>query len=126
MKKFLKRGGTLLFILVIQLFFTEAKCQGFDKATYYKVLANGNAETIDKQVKIINATPNINKEAYTGALLMKKAGIVKGPAKKLNNFKEGHNQLEAAIEKDNQNAEWHFLRLIIQEHAPKIVNYRSD
>ena len=99
---------------------------GFDKAGYYKVMESGDPAAIDQQIKKIENAEQINKEAYTGALLMKKASLVKGAAKKLNIFKDGHKKLEAAIEKDNSNTEWRFLRLIIQEHAPKIVNYRSD
>lgn len=99
---------------------------GFDKAGYYKVMESGDAAAIDQQIKIIDNTEKINKEAYTGALLMKKASLIKGAAKKLNIFKEGHKKLETAIERDNANTEWRFLRLIIQEHAPKMLKYRND
>lgn len=123
-------NGRIIYLLcfLMQGLFCQAKGpqQGFDKTAYYKVMENGNIDAIDKQLKIIETTSNINKEAYTGALLMKKADLVKGASKKLSVFKAGHQKLEAAMEKDNENAELHFLRLIIQEHAPKIVNYRSD
>ena len=115
----------LLFLLVPGLFI-QARAQAFDKAVFYKVMENGNTDDVDKQLKIIEATPNINKEAYSGALLMKKAGLIKGASKKLNVFKTGRTKLEAAIEKEKDNGEWYFLRLIIQENAPKILNYKSD
>ena len=31
-----------------------------------------------------------------------------------------------SISKDAKNAEYRFLRIIIQEHAPKIVKYRNE
>ena len=45
---------------------------------------------------------------------------------KLNLFKSGRLKLETAIKKDKTNAEFSFLRLIIQEHAPKVVDYRNN
>jgi hypothetical protein len=126
MKKILK-GGIVFLAILFFAGFTTANCQQiFDKSAYYNVMKNANIEAIDQQIKIIEAADGINKEAYTGALLMKKAGIVAGPSKKLNVFKTGHKKLEAVIEKEKQNAEWRFLRLLIQEHAPKIVNYRGN
>ena len=85
----------------------------------------GDLNGINKQLTIIVSNSDIEKLAYEGALMMKKAGMVKSPSQKLNLFKEGHKKLEAAIAENNDNAEWHFLRLIIQEHAPAIVNYHN-
>lgn len=99
--------------------------QGFDKARYYKVIATEDIELINVELEVIKNSSNTNKEAYEGALLMKKAGLVKGP-ERLRLFKSGRSKLEASIKKDNNNAELRFLRVIIQEHALKIVNYRSD
>src|SRR5207253_3424423 len=67
-----------------------------------------------------------DKPAFEGALLMKKAELANGPGKKLNLFKDGHKKLEAAIKKDDDNAEYRFLRLMIQEHAPKMLGYKED
>lgn len=115
-----------LFFFVGLGLFSRVNAQAFDKAAFYKVMENGNTDAVDKELKIIEAAPNINKEAYSGALLMKKAGLIKGASKKLSVFKGGHAKLESAIEKEKENAEWRFLRLIIQENAPKILNYKSD
>ncbi len=121
------RGSFICILVFLLSGFTKAKCQqSFDKSAYYKLMEKATTEDIDKQLKIIESSAGINNDAYTGALLMKKAGVVKGPSKKLSVFKSGNKKLEAAIEKDNQNAEWRFLRLIIQENAPKILGYRSD
>lgn len=115
----------MLFFL-LPVISARAQQGGFNKEAYYQVMENASVETVDKQLKIIETSSGINKDAYRGALLMKKAGVIKGASKKLNTFKSGHKQLEAAIEKENENGEWRFLRLMIQENAPKILGYRSD
>lgn len=106
--------------------FTHGVMQEFDKVAFYQLMENGSREAIDQEIRKIGAIPGINKDAYVGGLLMKKAGIIKGAMKKLNVFKDGHEKLEAAIGREKQNAEWRFLRLMIQEHAPKILNYRDN
>ncbi|MFT3909585.1 MAG: hypothetical protein QM737_09180 [Ferruginibacter sp.] len=127
MKSNIKKAIIYLVCCLTPLLFIEAKAQqAFDKATFYKVMENGKIDAVEAQMKIILSASGINKDAYSGALLMKKAGLVKGPSKKLNVFKDGHKKLEAAIKADAGNIEWHFLRLIIQEHAPKILGYRDD
>lgn len=70
--------------------------------------------------------PSRKKEAYEGALWMRKAGATSGALNKLKLFKKGKALLETAIDKDADNTEYRFLRLLIQENAPSIVNYSSD
>ncbi len=99
----------------------------FDKVAFYNAISSESEDLINAQIAAIRASAFPEKEAYEGALLMKKAGVIKGSAKeKLNLFKAGRSKLEASIVKDNNNIEYRFLRLIIQEHAPKIVKYRGD
>jgi hypothetical protein len=99
--------------------------QHFNKSEYYKVLAENSQKKIDAYLQIINTQVFTGKEAFEGALLMKKAGLIKVPARKLNLFKEGRKKLENAIKADADNTEFRFLRLVIQEQAPDIVNYRG-
>jgi len=98
----------------------------FDKSAFYNALASDNMETINSQLAVIKASSVNEKDAYEGVLLMKKAGLVAKAKEKLSLFKAGRTKLEAAIKKDKENAEFSFLRLIIQEHAPKIVDYSND
>lgn len=99
--------------------------QGFDKAIFYKVIASGNVAAIDTQLDIVAQSSLAEKEAFEGVLLMKKAGMVARPKDKLSLFKTGRLKLESSILKDNANTEYRFLRLLIQEHAPRIVKYRN-
>ncbi|ASU34583.1 hypothetical protein [Mucilaginibacter xinganensis] len=100
--------------------------QKFEKAVFYSVMASGDLESINNQIETVKVSSSPNKEGYEGALLMRKADKVSGAAKKLKYFKQGRIQLETALLSDNENTEYHFLRLAIEEHAPKIVKYHSD
>jgi len=89
-------------------------------------MASDNLHEINAQLNIVTVISASEKEAYEGALLMKKAGLITKAKDKLSLFKSGRLKLEASLKKDNRNIEFYFLRLIIQEHAPKIVNYRTE
>src|SRR5258706_14096686 len=100
--------------------------QGFDKTSFYTVMASGNIADINDELTIIATISIPEKEAYKGALLMKKAGLITKAADKLKSFKAGCILLESALKKDSTNGEYHFLRLSIQEHAPRTVKYFKD
>lgn len=116
-----------LLFLFFGLFVHAGKtAMGFDKNDFYAALSSDNMNEINIQIAVVKAWDIAEKEAYEGALLMKKAGLIIGSAKeKLKLFKSGLSKLESSILKDNNNIEYRFLRLIIQEHAPKIVKYRN-
>lgn len=117
----------LLFVVVgIKNTHAGSLIQDFDKASYYKILKSGSAKEIDNELSKIDASTLTDKEAFKGALLMKKAGLVDVPKKKLDYFKAGRIKLETVLREDSTNAEYRFLRLIIQEHAPKVVKYSSQ
>lgn len=98
----------------------------FDRSAFYAAMASSKLEEIDAQLTLLKTASIAEKEAYEGALLMKKSGLAKLPKEKLNLFKSGRSKLESSIAKDKENTELRFLRLIIQEHAPKLVNYRNE
>ncbi|MEO7307704.1 MAG: hypothetical protein ABIR78_09425 [Ferruginibacter sp.] len=116
-----------LFIL-LSVLSVKASTQktGFDKSAFYSAMAANDLESVNSQLTIIRSASINEKEAYEGALLMKKAGLVSKAKEKLSLFKAGRLKLEASIKKDNGNTELIFLRLIIQEHAPKAVNYHNN
>ncbi len=104
---------------------TSGIYQNFDRATYYNVLKTGGIAEADKELSEIETLRSPGKEAYRGALLMKKAGLLQKPKEKLDQFKKGRIELETIIHLDSTNVEYRFLRLIIQEHAPKITKYHD-
>ena len=93
---------------------------------FYKALSSENLDNINAQLSAIKSSAIVNKDAYEGALLMRKAGLIKGAKEKLDMFKKGRLKLETSISKNDDNIEYYFLRLIIQENAPKMLKYRGN
>ena len=107
-------------------FKTGAAQPKFDKSVFYEVMASGDLDAVNQELaKVAWAQTNL-ATGYMGALLMKKAGLLAKPKQRLKFFKEGRIQLETALLADKENTEFHFLRLAIEEHAPKIVKYHTD
>jgi len=116
----------VVLLMTIGFFQKSIAQQKFEKSTFYNVMATGDIAAVENELSILQDSSTPNKEGYEGALLMKKAGLVKGAKTKLDLFKAGRIKLETAILADSTNTEYHFLRLAIEEHAPGIVKYHSD
>ncbi|MEP6748074.1 MAG: hypothetical protein ABJB86_10130 [Bacteroidota bacterium] len=121
----------MIFLVAIQMtlvnfVFAQEKESGFKKTDFYAAMQANSEDAVNKQLDLLKTADIAEKGAYEGALLMKKAGIVGGAKKKLDLFKAGHNKLEAVLAKDSLNAEFRFLRLMIQEHAPGILGYKGE
>lgn len=126
MKIVYKWKTLFVFLLIVGFAKTTLAQQKFEKAEFYKVMDSGDLTAINSQIEIVQGSSSPYKEGYEGALLMRKAGKVPVPAQKLKFFKAGRIKLETAMLADNDNTEYHFLRLAIEEHAPKIVKYHFD
>ncbi len=123
---FLKISILFFFLLGAVPIKAQTTDTAFDKNAFYSAMAGTDNKKIKAQLEILDKVSFSGKEAFEGALLMKKAGLGGNPLNKLSNFKEGHKKLEAAINEDNNNAEWRFLRLMIQENAPKFLGYNEE
>lgn len=97
-----------------------------DRSSYYKAISSANLEMINSAILAVNNSTEKNKQAFEGALIMKRAGLLKGASNKLKEFKAGKQKLEDVLNDNKDNAELRFLRLIIQENAPKILGYHKD
>jgi hypothetical protein len=104
----------------------EGHPQKFEKAEFYGVMKAGTLDNVNQELEVLKDVPEKERGGYEGALLMKKAGLLKKPKERLSFFKQGRIKLETALLADPDNTEFHFLRLAIEEHAPKIVKYHSD
>ncbi len=100
--------------------------QNFDRSGFYAALASESLDTINAELASIAKLSLSTKEAFEGTLLIRKAGLVFNPGSKLSLFKSGHKKLDNAIVKESSNAELRFLRLMIQENVPRILNYRKE
>ncbi len=107
--------------MTAQVTTTRVFAQKMDKGAFYATMTSGKAEDIEKELSILTD----EQQAYAGALIIRQAGLPKAKAR-LKLFKEGKAKLEAALLAEPDNTEYHFLRLTIQEHAPKIVKYKAD
>ncbi|TAH42617.1 MAG: hypothetical protein EYC69_05110 [Bacteroidetes bacterium] len=130
MKLFRRRfKGFYAFILFI-CFTSIAPAQIGHERSYhaqlYEILNHGDAIRIESRINDMKDIPSKDTMAYIGALRMKLAGILGSPLQKLSTFKEGKKSLEKAISMDSINAEYRFLRLIIQENAPGILAYNHN
>jgi hypothetical protein len=126
--RYLKWKTMLAAILLLSVGFankTRAQ-QKFNKAAFYNVMDTSNVAGIDAELSVVKASSLADADGYEGALLMRKAGKVSGAKKKLDLFKAGRIKLETAIIADPDNTEFRFLRLAIEENAPKIVKYHND
>ncbi len=64
--------------------------------------------------------------AYQGAVKTLKAHFSKRKAEKKEYFKEGVSLIESAMAADPGNIEIHYIRLSVQENAPKYLGYHKD
>ena len=113
----------LLMSAILKFAFAQPKSE---KNVFYGVMSTGDLKAVENELTVVENSFSPNKDGYQGALLMKKAGMISKPAQKLKFFKEGRVKLETALLADKDNTEYHFLRLAIEEHAPKIVKYHND
>jgi hypothetical protein len=116
---------SLLFLIVGAGTVAQAQ-KGFDESIFYEAIASNDLTLVDNQLKTISKLSIKEKEAYEGVLLMKRAALVTKPRSKLSSFREGHAKLQEAISKDPGNGIYRFLRLMIQENAPAILNYNDN
>lgn len=117
----------LIFSLLIVIATTSVWSQAsMAPADLYAVLSEEDAQPVVDALADFPEPSNVSEKAYKGVLLMKSASAKEGVAEKLETFKAGHELLEGAILEEPTNTEFRFLRLIIQENAPKILGYHKD
>ena len=115
----------LTVILLFSFFFIGNS--SIDKSSFYTVFESDSKSQIETEIDELNKlSASSMKDAYVGAMTMKKAQFMKTPKDKAGVFKTGRALLESAIESSTSNGEYRFLRLVIQENSPKILKYNSD
>lgn len=90
---------------------------------YHEVL------TKTQELHFINKYQNSNEidvQAYVISLKMKHAKYKFLPWHKLKEFNTHKKQLENLITKHSKNVHLRYIRLVIQEKSPKILNYNSE
>ena len=119
----------LLSTIALTLIFNRGFAQPagkIDRSAFYQAMQQDKKELVNDQLRSLSKAPAGVRQAFEGALTMKKAGLGGAPGQKLKLFKTGHKELEAAIKKEPCNVEFRFLRLLIQENAPGILGYKDN
>jgi hypothetical protein len=115
-----------LFFLAVGSALAQSSSAKVDRTSFYAALSNGDLEKLNDQIRKFEKISFEEKKAFIGVLKMREAEFAKGLKNKLDLFKSGGKQLEDQISKYATNAEYRFLRLIIQENAPSILNYNNN
>lgn len=114
------------FFLFATIFSLSANAQ-LDRKAIYGALASDSKDAVQKQLDgIVSMKESSEVKAFKGALQMKAAQFQKTPKDKLNLFNAGKKLLESEIKSNDGNAEYRFLRLLIQENAPKQLKYYGN
>ena len=97
-----------------------------NRYAFYKAMQENNKALVNAELEELKSAPETLRPAFMGTMLMKRASFIGPAGAKVHYFREGHKMLEAAIQQDPENAEFRFLRLMIQEHAPGVLGYNKD
>ncbi len=110
---------------LLLLLISSTRSNGSDLSAFYIALQSSDSAIINAELNALEKSNLKEKDAYMGALIIKKSNMEKSGLDKLSMFKKGRNLLEGSIKKDTLNAEYRFVRLTIQEHVPDFLNYHS-
>jgi hypothetical protein len=117
----------LFFLRISFIFLPYILSSAIDSKDFYRIFASGNLSEVNTCLKKLASEESTSLlNAYTGAMLMRKASLEKVPKAKLESFKAGHKLLETEISRFPDNIEFRFLRLVIQEKAPEILKYNKN
>lgn len=115
-----------LFSILFTCFGVFSFAQVKKQAVFDALKSTSKNEVSSELTKLSSAIDKTDFQAYKGALLMKEAQFLKQPKERLEQFKQGKDMLESAIDAESNNAEYRFLRLLIQENTPAILKYNSN
>ncbi len=99
---------------------------GLNREAFYKAMEGNKKDLVNAQLEELKTAPEEIRQAFMGAMLMKRASFSGSAGVKLRYFKQGHKMLESSIKEDPDNTEYRFLRLMVEEHAPGVLGYKED
>jgi len=112
--------------LLLIFFFISVSCSAIDKNEFYNTIASNNVMQLEKCIQSLDAQkPSSKNNAYKAVALMKRANFIKDSKERLSVFSKGAKLLDAEIAKNPSNLEYRFLRLVVQEKAPKFLKYNQ-
>lgn len=117
---------TFLALLILVSFVSHSQDLETIRSKYPK--AKDSSEITDQMYEELSGVSGENHvlSAYKGAISALKADFAKGIRNKTDFFKEGSELLDQAVAAEPQNVEIRYLRLTVQENAPRIVGYHGN
>ena len=113
--------------LIFLVFMPVLGWSQINKEQFYKAMESKDVSAVTQQRKSVESmASSASRNAYYGAILMKEAQFLSTPKAKLDQFKKGKQLLEAEIKSHSSEAEYRFLRLLIQENCPKMLGYNKE
>lgn len=115
-----------LILLILLPFVSNSQNLESIRSQYPK--AKESSEITDRMYEELSGVSGENHvlSAYKGAISALKADFAKGIKNKKDFFKEGAELLDQAVAAEPENVEIRYLRLTVQENAPKIVGYHGN
>lgn len=117
----------LLFSFFI-LFVATAQSQDLQQIrSQYPIAKDSEEITSQLDAQLDNYSGSqVELMAYKGAVKTLKAKFAKKIRDKKEYFKEGVTQIEKALKTEPENVELHYIRMTVQENAPRIVGYHDE
>lgn len=118
--------------IVLYLFFLgavliSATAVSLDRQSYYAAISVDDEAVLKKERdKLMKLSDSDDKRAFLATIIMKESQFMPTVKGKWDKFSLGKEALEKEIKANFSNAEYRFLRLLIQENAPKIVRYSAN
>ncbi len=99
---------------------------GINRDAFFSAMAGNSVPVMEQQLKALKSISTQEGEAFEGAMQMRRSATIAVPAKRLSLFRQGHKKLETAIGQSPENVEYRFLRLLVQENAPRSLGYNKN
>ncbi|MEL1253526.1 hypothetical protein AAEO57_07065 [Flavobacterium sp. DGU38] len=117
--------SALLFVILL---FISPDSTGLDEIRTNYNKAVSDKALCEKMITELSKTQNESTDylAYLGGFQAIWANHVFSPVSKLSTFNKGKKNIERAIKKEPDNAEYRFIRLSIQKNVPSILGYKSN
>lgn len=117
-----------LYFFIVFFFFTLSPPETSEVREAYRHAASSQekAEQLYKNLEAITESDNALLLGYKGAAATILAKYAKSAKAKTGLFKEGKKLIEQAITANPENIELRYIRLSVQENAPKIVRYNKE
>ncbi len=98
------------------------------KSEFYDVFKGDSSEKVDELLQKYESieNPSLDISFYIGALYIKKSNYGSTMRKNIDTFKRGRDIIEDIINKNINNIEYRFIRLIIQEQIPSVLKYDNN